>query len=489
MPALDMARGTGGLPLLLLSLAVLDLPLETIALLPNTSSSTAATFPSSRPATSTPKMPMDAFTANASTAQQSSLAASNITMPQAKGSTAHSTPVSPRLGPTTSTTPAQLGPTTSTTPAGLGLTTTNTPTPTSMAMTSDCDKTPTFTSVGTSTTLAASSFGVEMSMLPPPTSSLLSSTGVGTTLGTSTHQGPAMTTLLGSTSLGTSTTSASITREVTDTSDGPWMVLSDTMASLATTTDLPGSIPVPSQPAGTTPGTIPGTSTPTEPETPSDTAETTAMGVTATVSPPLPTSSTPVESSTLLPATDSTTTATFLSSSPDTEASTPEESSTSEETGNTSPASVPPPTTATEDSVESLTTLADTTASLAISTSDPMSISSSADPDETTPDIFPSTMESTPGTELSSPATSSAQTSEATTLSTPTDLAVLPTACPSGSSNTSASQLFLSLRLTTPLDLGNTTVQEQVLTKLRENLQTEFPCAGLSLAWRGKRRT
>ncbi|XP_005051425.1 PREDICTED: uncharacterized protein PB18E9.04c-like [Ficedula albicollis] len=117
MPALDMARGTGGLPLLLLSLAVLDLPLETMALLPNTtSSSTAATFPSSRPATSTKEMPMDAFTPNASTAQRSSLAASNVTMPQAKGSTAHSTLVLPGLRPTTtSTTPARLGPTTSTT--------------------------------------------------------------------------------------------------------------------------------------------------------------------------------------------------------------------------------------------------------------------------------------------------------------------------------------------------------------------------------------
>ncbi|XP_038001567.1 uncharacterized protein PB18E9.04c-like isoform X3 [Motacilla alba alba] len=221
--------------------------------------------------------------------------------------------------------------------------------------------------------------------------------------------------------------------------------------------------------------------------------ETTAMGVTATVSPALPTSSTPMESSTPLPTTDSTTTATLLSSSPETEASTPEESSTSTETGNTSPPTALPPTTTAEDSSESteetLATLADTTAGPVISTSDPMSTPSSSYPDRSTPDIFPSTMESTPGTEPSSPATSSAQTSEATTLSTPTDLPTLPPVCPSGSSNTSASHLFLSLRLSTPLDLGNTTVQELVLSKLREDLQTAFPCAGLSLAWRGKRRT
>ncbi|XP_041323512.1 putative protein TPRXL isoform X3 [Pyrgilauda ruficollis] len=181
--------------------------------------------------------------------------------------------------------------------------------------------------------------------------------------------------------------------------------------------------------------------------------ETTAMGVTATVSPAHHTSSTPVESSTLLPTADSTTTATLLSSSPETEASTPEESSTSIETGKTSPPTVLPPTTTTEDSAESteetLATLADTTASPVISTSDPMSAPSSSHPARTTPDIFPSTGESTPG----------------------------------------ASHLFLSLQLSTPLDLGNTTVQELVLAKLREDLQTAFPCAGLSLAWRGKRRT
>ncbi|XP_023788774.1 mucin-19-like isoform X1 [Cyanistes caeruleus] len=473
--ALDMTRGTGGLPLLLLlSLAVLDLPLETMALLPNTSSSTAATFPSSHPATSAPEMPMDAFTSSASTAQWSSPAASNVTTAQARGSTARSTPVSPGLGPTT----------TSSTPAGLGVTTTSTPTPASVAMTPNCDKTATFMSMGTSTALAVSSFGVEMSMLRPPTSSLLSSTS------TSTHQRLAMTTLLGSTSPGTSTVSFSTTSEVTDTSDRPLMTPSDTMAFLVTTTEVPGNTPVPRQPAGIMPRTIPGTSTSREPETRSGTAETTAMGVTATVSPALPTSSTPMESSALLPTTDSTTTtATLLSSSPETEASTSEESSTSTETGNTSPPTVPSPTTTTEDSAESLATLADTTASPVISTSDPMNTPSSSYPDRTTPEIFPSTVELTPGTEPTSPATSSAQTSEAPTLSTPTDLPTLPPVCPSGSSNTSASHLFLSLRLTTPLDMGNTTVQELVLSKLREDLQTAFPCAGLALAWRGKRRT
>ncbi|KAJ7421251.1 hypothetical protein BTVI_19078 [Pitangus sulphuratus] len=45
---------------------------------------------------------------------------------------------------------------------------------------------------------------------------------------------------------------------------------------------------------------------------------------------------------------------------------------------------------------------------------------------------------------------------------------MLPPVCPTGSSNTSASRLFLSLRLSTPLDLGNSTVQELVLSKVRE---------------------
>ncbi|TRZ18062.1 hypothetical protein HGM15179_009065 [Zosterops borbonicus] len=164
--------------------------------------------------------------------------------------------------------------------------------------------------------------------------------------------------------------------------------------------------------------------------------EITPMGVTATLSPALPTSSTPMETSTLLPTTNSTSTATLLSSSPETEASTSEESSTFTETGNTSPPTEPPLATTTEDSVESSSALADTTASPVISSSDPMSTPSSSYPDRTTPNIFPSTMESTSGTEPSSPATSSAQASEAATLSTPTDLPTLTPVCPSGSSNT-----------------------------------------------------
>ncbi|XP_017930344.1 uncharacterized protein LOC108640095 isoform X3 [Manacus vitellinus] len=90
------------------------------------------------------------------------------------------------------------------------------------------------------------------------------------------------------------------------------------------------------------------------------------------------------------------------------------------------------------------------------------------------------------GIEFSFPTTNSTQTSEVTH-STSADLPMPPPVCPTGSSNTSASRLFLSLRLSTPLDLGNSTVQELVLSKLRENLQTAFPCAGLSLEWRGKR--
>ncbi|XP_027541579.1 flocculation protein FLO11-like isoform X2 [Neopelma chrysocephalum] len=344
-----MSGGTGGLPVLLLSLAVLDLTLETMALLPNTSSSTAATLPPSSPATSTAEMPMDAFTPSAAAPQGSSPEASSITTAQERGSTAHSTAGSPGLGLTTGT------------PTGVGLTT-GTPTSTSTAITPNCPKATNVTSVGTSTAPAFSSFGAEMSTLPPPTSTLLSSTLVGTTVGTSTHQGPATTTLLGSTSPRSASTSSPTTPALTDTSNKPLATPSDTTASLITSTVATKSTPAPSQPVGTTARTILGTSTLTAPETPSATA----------------------------------------------------------------------------------------------------------------------------GIDFSFPTTNSAQTSEVTR-STPADLPMPPPVCPTGSSNTSASRLFLSLRLSTPLDLGNSTVQELVLSKLRKNLQTAFPCAGLSLEWRGKR--
>ncbi|XP_027739811.1 mucin-20 isoform X2 [Empidonax traillii] len=343
-----MPGGTGGLPVLLLSLAVLDLTLETMALLSNTSSSTVATLPPSSPATSTPEMPMDAFTTNGAALQESSPAASSITTAQERGSTAHSTTGSPGLGLTTGT------------PKGVGLTT-GTPAPTFMPITPDCPKTTNVPSVGTSTALALSSFGVEMSTLPPPTSTPLSSTWVGTTLGTSTHQGPA-TTMLDSTSPGSGSTSSATTPELTDTLKKPLMTPSDTTASLITSTVAAKRTPAPSQPVMATARTTLGTSTLAAPETPSAIA----------------------------------------------------------------------------------------------------------------------------GIEFSFPTTNSTQTSEVTH-STPADLPMPPPVCPTGSSNTSASRLFLSLRLSTPLDLGNSTVQELVLSKLHEDLQTAFPCAGLSLEWRGKR--
>ncbi|XP_027739810.1 mucin-20 isoform X1 [Empidonax traillii] len=470
-----MPGGTGGLPVLLLSLAVLDLTLETMALLSNTSSSTVATLPPSSPATSTPEMPMDAFTTNGAALQESSPAASSITTAQERGSTAHSTTGSPGLGLTTGT------------PKGVGLTT-GTPAPTFMPITPDCPKTTNVPSVGTSTALALSSFGVEMSTLPPPTSTPLSSTWVGTTLGTSTHQGPA-TTMLDSTSPGSGSTSSATTPELTDTLKKPLMTPSDTTASLITSTVAAKRTPAPSQPVMATARTTLGTSTLAAPETPSAIAETTAMGVTATTSPSPPTSSISMETSAQLPTTDSTTAATLSPSSPETEASTPERSSTSPGTGSTPTPTTPPPTT-TATSSEPLTTLANTTASPVTSTEVPLSTPSPSHParttSRTTPDIFPPTMESTPGIEFSFPTTNSTQTSEVTH-STPADLPMPPPVCPTGSSNTSASRLFLSLRLSTPLDLGNSTVQELVLSKLHEDLQTAFPCAGLSLEWRGKR--
>ncbi|OXB57188.1 hypothetical protein ASZ78_000922 [Callipepla squamata] len=64
---------------------------------------------------------------------------------------------------------------------------------------------------------------------------------------------------------------------------------------------------------------------------------------------------------------------------------------------------------------------------------------------------------------------STAATTSASSLDGSTTISAGPTptpsTCPSAPSNTSASQLFLSMRLTTPLDVGNTTVQELLLAK------------------------
>ncbi|XP_027667647.1 mucin-7 isoform X2 [Falco cherrug] len=221
---------------------------------------------------------------------------------------------------------------------------------------------------------------------------------------------------------------------------------------------------------------------------------TTVTDVTATVSLTLPTSLTPMETSPLLPTTDSTAAATLPPSSPETGASTLQRSSTSLGTGSTSPPTMPPPTgpAPTAASAEPLTTLADTMATPAISTGVPGSNPTPSRPAGTTSrntlDTSSQTVGLTSGTETSSPPTNSTQIPEVTP-STPADLSVMTSTCPTATSNTSASHLFLSLRLMVPQNLENTMVQELVLSKLRGNLQTTFPCAGLAVEWRGKRRT
>ncbi|XP_025949235.2 mucin-2-like [Dromaius novaehollandiae] len=93
-----------------------------------------------------------------------------------------------------------------------------------------------------------------------------------------------------------------------------------------------------------------------------------------------------------------------------------------------------------------------------------------------------------PSTEPSSLATDLIQSPEVT-ISTTADKPTTLLVCPSAATNTSASHLFLSLRLTVPLDLENSVAQELILSKLRGDLQTAFPCAGFTVEWRGKRRT
>ncbi|XP_061862094.1 mucin-2-like isoform X6 [Colius striatus] len=222
---------------------------------------------------------------------------------------------------------------------------------------------------------------------------------------------------------------------------------------------------------------------------------TTTTDVTVTVSPTLPTSLTPTETSALLPTTDSTTTATLPTSSPEMGASTSGSSSPSPRTGSSSAPTMPPPTT------PAPTALADTTATPAVSTESSGSTPMPSQLAGTTPGISTLTVESSPGIltvpgvssaatgmEHSSPTADSTQAPEVS-FSTPADLPTTLPVCPTAMSNTSTSHLFLSLRLTIPLDLGNTTVQELVLSKLRGDLQTTFPCAGVAVEWRGKRRT
>ncbi|XP_033919999.1 mucin-5AC isoform X3 [Melopsittacus undulatus] len=514
-----MAGQRGGLPLLLLSIAVLDLtlataitdvtatmstsvptsptPTETSALLPTTDPTTAATLPPSSPESSTlersstllgtssfssstmppvtaasspsspeistlersstllgtssfspstmptvtaatlPPSSPDTSTTGAFTAStvplRSSMAASSITTPQVTGSTSHSTPDGTSVLP--EPTETELGLTTSTL------------TPAPAATTSSGTDPTIVTSVGTGTTSAVISFGVEKSTLSLSTSDPLSSTGAGTTFGITTRQEPAVATLLGSTSLGTGSASfPTAAAAPTVTSDEPHWTTSDTTATAVTSTGGPGNTPT--QPVEPTAGTTAGSSA----------AATAITDVTATMSTSVPTSPTPTETSALLPTTDPTTAATLPPSSP--ESSTLERSSTLLGTSSFSSSTMPPVTkpAPTVASAEPLTTLADSTA-IPFTSTDMSSINPTS---RTTHGNSNSPLGSTPGTSAVSGTLSAA---------------------------TGASHLFLSLRLTVPLDLGNTTVQELLLSKLRGDLQTAFPCAGLAVAWRGKRRT
>ncbi|XP_010210370.1 PREDICTED: uncharacterized protein DDB_G0274915-like [Tinamus guttatus] len=125
------------------------------------------------------------------------------------------------------------------------------------------------------------------------------------------------------------------------------------------------------------------------------------------------------------------------------------------------------------------------------STSTATTTPSSSEVGSSTPEERSSTADVTSpyaSTELSSPVTNSTPSPEVT-ISTTADEPATPLVCPSAATNTNASHLFLSLRLTVPLDLENSMAQELILSKLRGDLQTAFPCAGFTVAWRGKRRT
>ncbi|XP_032302411.1 integumentary mucin A.1-like [Coturnix japonica] len=179
-------------------------------------------------------------------------------------------------------------------------------------------------------------------------------------------------------------------------------------------------------------------------------------------------------------------------SSPDTEAPTPVKPSTAPGTSNAPATSAhtaapPEPSTVVVDTATSITNTVVLRSTPSPSpppgnttgTSTGVSTVITGTPADTS--MAPQSSSATPGTKPSSPATTSSQSLDGT-ISTSSEL---PPTCPSTPNDAIASQLFLSLRLTTPLDMGNTTVQELLLAKLRRDLQAAFPHAGLLLYWRG----
>ncbi|XP_069720876.1 uncharacterized protein [Phaenicophaeus curvirostris] len=193
---------------------------------------------------------------------------------------------------------------------------------------------------------------------------------------------------------------------------------------------------------------------------------TTTIDVTAAVFPTHPTSPTPMDTSALLPTSASTTETTTPPSNRETGAATLERSSTALWTSSASSPTTPPPTAPaqTDTSSEPLKTPSDTTSNPNTITSIPETTSYHSQPVGTT----------------------ARTTRDISTLTKESDLCT--STVPETSSAATGASLFVSLRLTIPLDLGNTTVQEMVLSKLRVDLQTRFPCAGLAVGWRGKKR-
>ncbi|XP_040423719.1 mucin-7-like isoform X2 [Cygnus olor] len=208
----------------------------------------------------------------------------------------------------------------------------------------------------------------------------------------------------------------------------------------------------------------------------------------------------PTETTALQPTTASTGTASAPPSSPETGASTPETPGTPPGSSSPSLPTVAPHTAA---PAEPSTAPQDTTAPSHTSTGVPGSTPTPSQPlgttdgtspgtstltTGTTPDTqaSPQSPGATTGTEPSSPATNSTQ-SPNNTSSTSTALPMAQPACPGIMSPVRESHIFLSMRLASPLGLGNTNVQDLIVSELQHRLQVRFPHANFTMQWRGKK--
>nr|XP_038039561.1 putative protein TPRXL isoform X2 [Anas platyrhynchos] len=185
-------------------------------------------------------------------------------------------------------------------------------------------------------------------------------------------------------------------------------------------------------------------------------------------------------------------------------ASSPEKGSSTPETPSTPPGSSrpSPPTTAphTGTSAEPPTSPLDTTAphptSSGVPGSTPNPSQTLGTTNGTSPGASTLTTGTSPDTQASppspgattgtSPATNSTQSPNNISSTSTAQPTAEPT-CPGIMSPGAESHIFLSVRLAGPLDPGNKTMQDLILSELRHRLQVKFPQADFTMRWSGKK--